>query len=129
MHYKNIRLRVKTNFLAAISSSRSDSVTKFVRPSIRSFVCPLFLILKFSCSLKPTMLSKLLTIVLGVIFCPWWTLVKLCSCSMKLETSAEFKFAAWNCIWRRVLSYSMKWKIDLELNWKLKFRFAVWSLG
>ena len=25
-------------FLAAISSSRSDSVTKFVRPSVRSFV-------------------------------------------------------------------------------------------
>ena len=62
-------IHLKT-FLAAISSSRSDSVTKFVRSSVRSFVRlfvrPLFLILKFSCSLKPTMLSKLLTIVLGV---------------------------------------------------------------
>ena len=42
------------------------SLSSFVRSSVRPFVFPFFLILKFSCSLMLTMSSKLLTIVLGV---------------------------------------------------------------
>ena len=43
-----------------------SSVHLFVRSSVLPLVRPLSLILKFSCSLKLTMSSKLLTIVLGV---------------------------------------------------------------
>ena len=51
---------------AFLLRSAAQEVTRSLSSSVRLFVRPLFLILKFSCSLKPTMLSKLLTIVLGV---------------------------------------------------------------
>lgn len=66
MSYR-VNFKLDVNIFSAIRSSRSDSVTEFVRPFICSSVrVPFFLILKFSCSLMLTMSSKLLTIVLGV---------------------------------------------------------------
>ena len=112
-----------------ICSSLRSSISSFL---VRSFVhlyvrTSPFLILKFSCSLKPKMLSKLLTIVLGVIFCMFWILLELWSCSFKLKINAEFENAAWSWIWSRVWSCSMKGTIDVELNLKLKCKIAFWS--
>ena len=75
--------------LAAISSSRSDWVTKFVRSS-SFFDSQVFL------QFEAYYVNELPTIVLGVvIFCMWWTLLKLWSWSLKLKIDADFEVAVW----------------------------------
>ena len=75
--------------LAAISSSRSDWVTKFVRSS-SFFDSQVFL------QFEAYYVKELPTIVLGVvIFCIWWTLLKLWSWSLKLKIDADFEVAVW----------------------------------
>ena len=113
-----------------ICSSLRSSISSFL---VRSFVhlyvrTSPFLILKFSCSLKPKMLSKLLTIVLGVMFCMFWTLLELWSCSLKLKINAEFEVAAW--CWRLVNSLKLQyeWKDWLRVEFKAKVAICSWSL-
>ena len=48
-----------TPFLAVMSSSRSDSVTHFVRPFVRPFVCVLFLISSFTSIVAKVLYSYL----------------------------------------------------------------------
>ena len=106
-----------------MSSSRSDSVTKFVRSIVRSFVrSSPFCDSQDFFTLKPTMLSKLLTIVLGVIFCMWRALLKLWSCSLKLKFVTNYEVAAW--IWRML--YSLKLQYEGEYWYRVEFTVKLW---